>query len=79
MVQLTQVSEHPIIQFIASNTYQSSHGTFDAPHAMSVKELLKLSVNKSAGVCGHAELVLMALLEGGQGFQKSDMLIHSCC
>jgi hypothetical protein len=46
---------------------------------MSVKKLLKFSVNKSAGVCGHAELVFMALLEGGQGFQKSDMLIHCCC
>lgn len=78
MVQLTQVSKHPIIEFIAGNACQSSHGTFDTPHAMSVKELLKLSVNISAGVCGHAELVLMALLEGGQGFQKSDMLIHFC-
>ena len=76
MVQLTKVSEHPIIDFIAGHTCQSSHGTFDAPHAVSVKELLKLCVNKSAGVRRHAELVLMALLEGGQGFQKSDMLIH---
>ena len=78
MVQLTQVSEHAIIEFVAGHSSQSSHGTFYASHAVSVKELLKLSANKSAGVCGHAELVLMALLEGGQGFQKSNMLVHFC-
>ena len=71
------------MEFVTTHTCQSSHGAFDASHAMSVKKLLKLSVNKSAGVSGHAELVFMALLEGGQGFQNSDMLIHYqscfCC